>query len=367
MTAIKALVIEHEEKTLRIIDEVLTMLGHGYDVAPTIMEANRLLVSAIHTYVLLGNQTLGRPGGAPSPQNSVIFLETAPRILGGPMPPVIVVADRLPGIDDEDKFDWAASMRARGATAFICKPFRTIGRTLDRVILDAIGRGSSPAPVLPKPIKESISKPFSGGEMVFYPEQVRLCGMRVLGDAGLGVMRAILEQLAQKNNFSGNWTARSGEQLAKAANATGGQNSVAGCIRDFRNNIIRVLTEELNLVVGQQDVIQTSQQGYRLREWITVRFEKNTWSFQPPKGEVDQVNVQVSGHDDHVFDQVKPSAGSFDQVNDQVKCSVGGSDQVFDQVSGVDDQVNDQADQVNGVGQYVPDQVTPRRRRIMAT
>lgn len=377
MTAIKAIVVEHDEETLHAVDEVLTVLGHGYDVAPTILEANRLLASANHNYILLGNQTLGRPGGTPSPQNSIIFLETAPRILGGPMPPVVVIADRLPGIDDEEKFGWAASMRARGATAFICKPFRTIGRTLDRVILDAIGTRCQQPPAAPKPPKEAISKPFSGGELVFFPDRVELCGVRVLGDTGLGVMRAILEQLTQKNKFTGNWIALSGEQLAKAVNAAGGQNSAAGCIRDLRNNVIRVLVEELNLIAGPQDVIQTSPQGYRLREWITVRFEENTWSntwSSLPRGEADdqvnvsadQVNDQVSGPVDHVFDQVKCSAGGSDQVFDQVNAAVdqvsGTDDQVFVQVN---DQVNGKADQVNP-GEYVPDHVTPRRRRILA-
>lgn len=62
------------------------------------------------------------------------FLEDLDGVNRSAKPKVIVMCNRMPEIDDEDKLRWAADMRSRGATTFICKPFRTGGRTLDRVI-----------------------------------------------------------------------------------------------------------------------------------------------------------------------------------------------------------------------------------------
>lgn len=49
-------------------------------------------------------------------------------------PPVIMLADRSPDADEEDKFRWAEEMSGRGITTIICRPSRTRGRTLERVI-----------------------------------------------------------------------------------------------------------------------------------------------------------------------------------------------------------------------------------------
>ncbi|MBI1335886.1 MAG: hypothetical protein GC164_02870 [Phycisphaera sp.] len=51
----------------------------------------------------------------------------------------------------------------------------------------------------------------------------------------------------------------------------GGQNIVAGSIRDFRRNVAESLGRELGLKVEAQDVIETSKAGYRLNARIAVK------------------------------------------------------------------------------------------------
>ena len=51
----------------------------------------------------------------------------------------------------------------------------------------------------------------------------------------------------------------------------GGQNSVAGAVRDFRRNVAEVLRAEQGLTCGAQGVIRSGGPGYRLNEWIITR------------------------------------------------------------------------------------------------
>jgi len=87
-----------------------------------------------YAYVLLGYAVPARVGGTPRIQNTENFLDDLDSIKHDAKPKVIVMCNRMPEIDEEDKLRWAADMRSRAATTFICKPFRTGGRTLDRVI-----------------------------------------------------------------------------------------------------------------------------------------------------------------------------------------------------------------------------------------
>jgi len=84
--------------------------------------------------VMLDHEIPYRPGGTPRAQNTEYALKELSDAKGDRMPPVIIFANRLSDVDDEDKYRWAANMRSRGATTFLCKPLSTSGRTLDRVI-----------------------------------------------------------------------------------------------------------------------------------------------------------------------------------------------------------------------------------------
>jgi DNA-binding response OmpR family regulator len=134
MTIPKALVVEYDEKTQQAIDEILAALGHEYDTVTCLIEARKALAGNGYTYVLAGHELPGRSGGSPRRQNIENLLDDLSRIKGDRRPPVIVLFSPMPEVDEEDRVRWAADLRTRGATTFVCKPFRSSGRTLDRVI-----------------------------------------------------------------------------------------------------------------------------------------------------------------------------------------------------------------------------------------
>lgn len=134
MKSIKALVVEHDEKTRQVIDEVLLAIGHKYEVATSLAEARELLAANGYAYVLLNCMIPARPGGTPRRQNAENFLDDLRKIKGHAAPPVVIMFDSMPEADDEIKVSWACDMTLRGVKRFIRKPFKTEGRTLDRVI-----------------------------------------------------------------------------------------------------------------------------------------------------------------------------------------------------------------------------------------
>jgi hypothetical protein len=133
MKPIKSLLVVHDDETRLAVDEILAALGHKYDTAFSLAEAKELLTANGYAYMLTDYEIPARPGGKPRMQNTEHLLAQTSKVRRD-MPPVVVIANRLAEVDDEDKFRWAADMRSRGATTFICRPFRTGGRTLDRVI-----------------------------------------------------------------------------------------------------------------------------------------------------------------------------------------------------------------------------------------
>lgn len=131
----KLLVVEHDVKTRQEIDEILGTMNLKYDFAASLAEAREALNNNSYSCILLDYAVPCRPGSNPRMQNSMHFFDFINRTIKvGRRPPVAVIVERLPDVDEEDKFRWAADMRSRGATTFICRPFRAGGRTLDRVV-----------------------------------------------------------------------------------------------------------------------------------------------------------------------------------------------------------------------------------------
>jgi CheY-like chemotaxis protein len=166
----------------------------------------------------------------------------------------------------------ARAMRL-GATDFIEKPFPTTGDTLCRMLKKALDQAhalwrQTPASY-PTPSPEPVL--FKGGEMVFYPSRVELCGVKIVGDTGIGYSRMILDMLKHTRNDN-RCVYISGEAMAMRIGADGGVGTVTGCIRTLRQNIAARLRERLNLVCDRDDVITNDGlHGYCLREWIIVR------------------------------------------------------------------------------------------------
>ena len=110
--------------------------------------------------------------------------------------------------------------------------------------------------------------PFSGGELVLYPDRVELLGRTILGNTGPGITRKVLEILAQQD-ADGAYRALGGKALAERVKVDGGQNAIAGCISTLRQRIEREL-RKAGYRCQPHDVIISGGPGYRFNKWITV-------------------------------------------------------------------------------------------------
>jgi len=94
-------------------------------------------------------------------------------------------------------------------------------------------------------------QPFVGGEMVFYLNRVELCGVRILGDSGLGHSRRMLDLLRQRRN-DGRYVRMGGEDIAARIGAETGAaitiGTVTGCARTLRANFTERLRQHLNIM-----------------------------------------------------------------------------------------------------------------------
>jgi len=269
----KALIIDDDPQVVESIGDILVSRGHGYEVARCQTEACKALVASDYTYVILALAIPTRPKRSKSRlKNGIYILE---EIVGSdhPVPVIVLVGTGCDGtISPAEMVDASATAMAKGAAHVVFKPVPPSGWTLDRAIDKAIGKDevSYPPRQMRGRRKPKDLVPFQGGKLVFYPDRVELCGVKILGDTGVGYSREILEQLSQKTP-GGRFVHRGSPQLAKAIKAEGGTGTVTGCIRRLRQNIIRRLREQLGIVVGMDDVITNDRRhGYCLRDWVEV-------------------------------------------------------------------------------------------------
>ena len=79
----------------------------------------------------------------------------------------------------------------------------------------------------------------------------------------------VLQALTRKD-ASDRYVHCSAEELADAIKATG-IGTITSCIRTLRKNATERLRKHLDIECRKHDFIAHDDQGYRLREWITVR------------------------------------------------------------------------------------------------
>lgn len=126
------------------------------------------------------------------------------------------------------------------------------------------------------PTEKSTPKPptperlFTGGDLVFYPDHVELCGVKIISDKGVGHSMAMLEALAAIDR-RGRFVRLSAEQMVAKLRPDNGVNSITGCAATIRNNISKRLLKHLNTVCGPSDVLAHDNQGYYLSDRLTVR------------------------------------------------------------------------------------------------
>ena len=263
----KALVVEDDERVIDSIEDELFSIGHEHEWVTNQHDAQQLLKTTEFSYVLLDLQIPAKPhrGGA-AKEYGVNLLSNIQKIKGRGRLPVIVMTAHF-----ADCLDLTKELLANGAKDFIAKPFTNKGRPLAKVIKEVLGEHQAQAsePQISR-AQQVTSERFAGGEMVFHANRITLCDVTVLVNSRAKQMRKILDELRQRSS-QGIFVARSGLELVSLTGIRGGQNGVAGAIRDFRNNVAEILREQFGLVCGSQDVIRSGGPGYRLNEWITVR------------------------------------------------------------------------------------------------
>ncbi len=260
----RALVVEDSSDIAESVIDTLESLGHEHDWAKSQEEARQKMGAGGFSYVLLDLQIPVRFGrGLACIEYGEHLAREIHQCQAMQGVPIIVMTAY-----GKEGFEMAAPLCEHGVVDFINKPFPRTGRTLASVIQGALARSSrkhQPAPQRLKP-----EKPFGGGEMVLYPDRVKLCGVTVVSSGKSSRMWAILGALSQRLD-GGRYKAWDGNALAKLVGTDGGQGSVAGSVRDFRRHVAEELGRELGLKVERDDVIETAKAGYRLNGRIVVK------------------------------------------------------------------------------------------------
>ena len=264
----RALVVEDDDRIIGSIEDSLFSIGHEHDWVTNQHDAQEKLRETEYTYILLDLQIPAKANrGGADKEFGCNLLKDIQRIKGPGRVPVIVMTGY-----SSDCLDLTTELSRNGASEFISKPFSNSGRTLACVIRKVLGAYDEPMQVREADARSSVvsRQPFAGGEMVFHADRITLCELTVLVNSRARKMRRILGEL-RKRNTNGAYVARSGPELATLLSIDGGQNGVAGAIRDFRKNVIDLLLEHNGIVCQSQDIIRSGGPGYRLHEWISVR------------------------------------------------------------------------------------------------
>jgi hypothetical protein len=143
--------------------------------------------------------------------------------------------------------------------------------------------------------------PFRGGEIVFQPDRVLLCGVDVCSGPRSAKRRKLLELLSRRR-ADGSFEAYDSDGIAKLISLSGGANAVPGLVRDLRKEIVSSLGAEANIGCGLEDVILSRGPGYRFASTVSVHDETQPAPAAPsatgvPDGP-DQGHPNDPGHDD---------------------------------------------------------------------
>lgn len=256
----KGLIVDDDVDIRRIACSVMDSLGHEHVEAGS-QETARKRVEGVD-YVLLDLELPEKESrGFPRVQNGLNYLEELVSSPRSAHIPVIVMTAHGKGDPS-----LAVEVLTAGAANWINKPFPQLGRTLDKVIKETLAKKPPKASAASKSREKSASRAFEGGELVFLPDSVTLCGIRVAASSTL--MGQILQHLQSKNSH-GRYRSFSYDELAAAVQCTSGQNTITGTVSDFRRKASQLLLDHAGLVCGDEDIIETVN-GVRFKEWITL-------------------------------------------------------------------------------------------------
>lgn len=259
----KALVVDDDEFVAEALDNILFSMGHSHVWVTNQSDAQKKLKSERYHYVLLDWQIPAKPiRGFADKAFGTNLLDFIEKIKPPRRPPVIMMTSNT-----GECLELSAELMAKGVVAFVAKPFENKGRALAQVISKVLNNGHQPVPDAP-PARGG-PQTFQGGELVLSKDRAELCGVKIMSDKGTGQALEILGILSKKDR-SGRYVYCSAEELTRAIGAHGIM-TVTSCIKTIRRNVRSRLREHRNLACQLNDVIDHNEQGYFLRDWITVR------------------------------------------------------------------------------------------------
>jgi hypothetical protein len=113
------------------------------------------------------------------------------------------------------------------------------------------------------------ARQFNGGALVFFGDHVELCGVAICYGQRSDTKRRALELLSKV--IDGKFVAYSGDELAQELGLKRGKHSVAGVIRDLRQQITDALLGDARIECKRCDVIMSRDSGYRLSPKLSVQ------------------------------------------------------------------------------------------------
>ncbi len=265
---IAALLVEDDDRIVRSIEDAIYSLGHACRSVSSQEEALAVLGEGRFDYMLLDLHIPARSGrGGASIDCGVNLLRQIRDRYSGVELPVIAITAYAP-----ECVNLSTELHRLGVNDFVAKPFEETGRTLPSVIRKVLEPLTKSAEARSGSQAEAVSpRPFEGEVLVFHPDKVELCGVKMCGGTSTGIMRAILDKL-RTTYPDGRYRSFSGTELARAANAPRGQNAVAEAIAAFRGKVRKRLRRERGIECGNEDVIETTDGlGYRYTSKITIR------------------------------------------------------------------------------------------------
>jgi biotin operon repressor len=137
-------------------------------------------------------------------------------------------------------------------------------------------------PTIPQSATAEKLQRFGGGEMVFFPDRVELCGVDICRGPRSETRRQFLELLSRQ--VDGRNAAYSGEEIAEQLKLARG--AAAGLVRDLRDQIVASLRDQAGIESGPLDVILSRGAGYRLAPSISICREKPTVQGDAPESGV---------------------------------------------------------------------------------
>ncbi|MCL2648249.1 MAG: response regulator [Phycisphaerales bacterium] len=281
----RTLIVEDDADIVESVIDTLESLGHEHDWAKSQEEARQMIAatqneSNRYTYVLLDLQIPVKFGrGLASIEHGEHLakeMHQNPTMHG--LPIIVMTAYGKEGLEI------ATNLCEHGVVAFINKPFPHTGRTLASVIQSVLTQTYRKHNSINNEKSLKPENLFQGGDLVFYPDRAELCGVSILTPSKSAQMWTILKALTQRRD-NDRYKSLAGNALAALVTGNGGQGSIAGSIRDFRRNVAEILAQELGQKIEPDDVIETSNAGYRFNAKITI---KNP----PPPTEARQGNTR---------------------------------------------------------------------------